>query len=220
MRSRLGRLFRKPRQPFVYVALGDSTVEGIGASHPSKSYASLVYSDLQRHYSPVTYHNFGKGGARVGDVTAHQLSQTVETQPQLITLSIGANDVIKRTNLRLFRAELHKLLGTLREQTTALIVMTNIPDFSFNNRIPASVKPVVRWRIRRYNAIILRAAAMNGVVLIDTFKDSAVTANRFPDALSADNFHPSDLGYTLWANTMLTVIHEELRRRRRAKQPA
>lgn len=220
MRARLGRLFHRPQQPFVYVALGDSTVEGIGASHPSKSYAALVHSDLSRHYAPVEYHNFGKGGARVSDVVATQLSKAVEAQPRLITLSIGANDIIKRTSLRLFRTELQRLLQTLREQTPALIVMTNIPDFSFNNRIPASVKPVVRLRIKQYNAIIRRAAAANGAVLIDTFKESAATALRFPEAVSSDNFHPSDLGYTLWANVMLTVIHEELKRRRKIKQPA
>lgn len=215
IRSRLGRLFRRPRQPFVYVALGDSTVEGIGASHPSKSYASLVYSDLSRHYAPVDYHNFGKGGARVSDVATNQLSKAIEAQPRLITLSIGANDIIKRTSLRLFRTDLQRLLQTLRERTSALIVMTNIPDFSFHNRIPASVKPVVRLRIRQYNNAIRLAAKANGVVLVDTFKESAVTALRFPEAVSGDNFHPSDLGYTLWANTMLTVIHEQLRRRKR-----
>lgn len=215
MRSRLGQLFRRPPRPFVYVALGDSTVEGIGASHPSKSYASLVYSDLSRHYAPVDYRNFGKGGARVSDVATAQLSKAIEAQPRLITLSIGANDVIKRTSLRLFRADLQRLLHTLREQTTALIVMTNVPDFSFHNRIPASVKPVVRLRIRQYNKIIRQAAQANNVVLVDTFKVSAVTALRFPEAVSGDNFHPSDLGYTLWADTMLTVIHEQLRRRRR-----
>lgn len=215
IRSRLGRLFRRPHRPFVYVALGDSTVEGIGASHPSKSYASLVYSDLSRHYAPVDYRNFGKGGARVSDVATAQLGKAIEAQPRLITLSIGANDVIKRTSLRLFRTDLQRLLRALREQTPALIVMTNVPDFSFHNRIPASVKPVVRLRIRQYNKIIRQAAQTNGVVLVDTFKASAVTALRFPEAVSGDNFHPSDLGYTLWADTMLTVIHEQLRRRGR-----
>jgi lysophospholipase L1-like esterase len=194
----------------VYVALGDSTVEGIGASHPSRSYASLVYSDLSRHYAPVDYRNFGKGGARVSDVVTTQLNSAVEAHPQLITLSIGANDVIKRTSLRLFRADLQRLLQTLREHTSALIVMTNVPDFSFHRRIPGSVKPVVRLRIQQYNSIITRAAQIHDVVLVDTFKESATTALRFPEAVSSDNFHPSDLGYTLWANTMLTVIHEEL----------
>lgn len=215
MRARLGRLFRRPRQPFVYVAIGDSTVEGIGASHPSRSYASLVYSDLSRHYAPVDYRNFGKGGARVSDVATAQLSKAIEAQPRLITLSVGSNDIIKRTSLRLFRTDLYRLLRTLREQTAALIVMTNVPDFSFHNRIPASVKPVVRMRIRQYNKIIRQAAKANGIVLVDTFKEGAVTALRFPEAVSSDNFHPSDLGYTLWANTMLTVIHEQLRQRKR-----
>jgi len=220
LRAQFGRLFRRPRPPFIYVALGDSTVEGIGASHPSKAYASLVYNDLNRHYAPVEYHNFGKGGARVSDVVTNQLQPAIEAKPRLITLSIGANDVIKRTSLRLFRADLRRLLRTLLEQTAATVVMTNIPDFSFNKRIPTSITPVIRLRIRQYNSIIQHAANENGAVLIDTFRESAVTARRFPEALSSDNFHPSDLGYTLWANTMLSVIHDELKQRHRRKQPA
>lgn len=220
LRAQFGRLFRRPRPPFIYVALGDSTVEGIGASHPSKSYASLVYSDLNRYYAPVEYHNFGKRGARVSDVVTNQLQQAIDAKPRLITLSIGANDVIKRTSLRLFRADLRRLLRTLLDQTAATVVMTNVPDFSFNKRIPASVKPVVRLRIRQYNSIIQRAADESGAVLIDTYKESAVTARRFPEAVSSDNFHPSDLGYILWANIMLTVIHEELKQRRRKRQLA
>jgi lysophospholipase L1-like esterase len=58
------------------------------------------------------------------------------------------------------------------------------------------------------------------VVLVDTFKESATTALRFPEAVSSDNFHPSDLGYTLWANTMLTVIHEELGRKKHGRTVA
>ncbi len=211
LRHKSHRLFRRRAEPLVYVALGDSTVEGVGASDASRAYTRLIYADLLRQYKNVTYHNFGKRGARVHDVVESQLQRAIATQPTLITLSIGANDALHQTSLKRFRADMRYLLTGLREQTQATIVMTNVPDFSFAPRIPGPLKPVIRLRIGQYNRVIASIANKLGVTLIDTFKESALVARRFPHAVSKDNFHPSDFGYTLWAHTMLTAIDEHMR---------
>lgn len=211
LRHRSHRLFRRRREPLVYVALGDSTVEGVGATDTSRAYTSLIYADLLRQYRHVTYHNLGKRGARVRDVVETQLNRAVEARPTLITLSIGANDALHQTSLKHFRTDMDYLLATLHEQTEAIIVMTNIPDFSFAPRVPAPLKPVIRLRIGQYNSIITEIGHEQSITLVDTFKESALVARRFPHAVSSDNFHPSDFGYTLWAHSMLTVIDEHMR---------
>lgn len=203
------RLHREPK-PFVYVALGDSTVEGTGASHHSRSYAHLVYVDLARYYDHASYYNFGKQGARIKDVLSKQLEETCAVMPDLVTISVGANDVLHNTNLRAFRRTFEQVLQTLNEQTRALVVVTTIPDFSFTKRIPGAAKPAVRLRIRQYNHVIREVAAAAGATVVDTFRESALIAKRFPEAVSNDNFHPSDFGYIFWANSLLTSIHEKL----------
>ena len=213
MRAAMRRIFRRRHAAFVYVAMGDSTVEGVGATHASNSYAHLIYLDLERHFKQVAYYNFGKRGARVEHVLANQVERAVQARPQLITISIGANDILHNTGLRTFRNQINALLGTLREQTAATIIMTNIPDFSFARRLPRPIKPVIHLRIWQYNGIIAKAAEAHDVAVVDTFRESKIIAERFPNALSDDNFHPSDFGYALWANTMLTIIYEHLRER-------
>lgn len=208
------RPFRREPEPFGYVALGDSTVEGIGATDKSKSYAHLIYTDLNKHYDKVNYENFGKHGARVHDVVTRQLDAAIKARPKLITLSVGANDILHGTNLRSFRDDMRALLHTL-SQTGALLIVTNVPDFSFTRRVPRAIKPAVRMRIKQYNRVIDNAAIAAGATVVDTFQESAVIAKRFPEAVSGDNFHPSDLGYLLWANTMLTIIHERMRNSKR-----
>lgn len=211
----VGRPFQRKPEQFRYVALGDSTVEGIGASDISKSYAHLIYADLSKHYPKVDYKNLGKRGARVHHVVTSQLDKAVEFHPHLVTISIGANDTLHGTNLRSFRDDMRLLLNRL-QQTGAVVIITNIPDFSFTRRVPRVAKLPVRVRIRQYNRIIASAAEAANATLIDTFRESAIIARRFPEAVSGDNFHPSDLGYLLWANTMLTIIHDKMRVGKRA----
>lgn len=213
-RELVQRPFHRETPPFVYIALGDSTVEGVGASDPSKAYTHLVYTDLSRHVKNVQYQNYGKRGARVHDVVQNQLDKAIAEKPSLITLSIGANDVIRGTNLKDFRRDINHVLQTLA-QTQSMVIFTNVPDFSFTRRVPKAVKPAVRMRIKQYNRIMARAADEHNATLVDTFGESYIIAKRFPEAVSDDNFHPSDLGYALWANTMLTVIHDKLRSYRR-----
>ncbi len=213
-RALLAGMWRHEAPLFVYAALGDSTAEGVGASHASRSYAALVHADLARYYQRIVYHNFGKAAARAHDVVTAQLERAIAAEPNLVTISIGANDVLGRVPLREFRADIRLLLRRLHEETTAVTVLTNIPDFSFAPRIPYAIKPAVRLRIKQYNAVIAKEAAALDATVVDTFTESAVIAKRFPEAVSQDKFHPSDLGYTLWANTMLTIIHTLLKQRR------
>ncbi len=208
--DQLRHLFRRPAIPFTYVALGDSTVEGVGATHASRTYAHLVYMELQHSFKRVTYTNLGKRGARIADVLTAQLERAIALKPDLITISIGANDVLHRTKLKVFRAQLNDLLSTLQHKTHAMIVLTNIPNFSLTRAVPRALKPVANLRINQYNDAILSIATLHKVTHIDTYHQSTIFAKSFPEAISGDNFHPSDFGYALWANTIVTAIHDKL----------
>jgi lysophospholipase L1-like esterase len=79
--------------PFRYVALGDSTVEGIGATSSATSYVGQIDSRLRERYGYVELTNLGVGGATSADVIRDQLPRAIELQPQLVTLSVGPNDI-------------------------------------------------------------------------------------------------------------------------------
>ena len=56
------------RTPLVYVALGDSTVEGEGASRQDASYVGRLYARLRSIYPAARMINLGIGGATSTDV--------------------------------------------------------------------------------------------------------------------------------------------------------
>ena len=76
-----------------YVALGDSTVAGLGASSPQTNYVSRLYSRLRDVYPGAQVTNLGVSGATSADLVRDQLPRVVALQPHLVTLSIGPNDI-------------------------------------------------------------------------------------------------------------------------------
>ena len=84
---------RDRRASLVYVALGDSTVEGIGATSRDRNYVSRLLDHLRAVYPNARVVNLGIGGATSADVLAGQLDQAVLLRPDLVTISIGPNDI-------------------------------------------------------------------------------------------------------------------------------
>ena len=59
-------------RPIVYVALGDSTVEGEGATRREANYVSRLHQRLRALYPAATAVNLGIGGATSADVARDQ----------------------------------------------------------------------------------------------------------------------------------------------------
>ena len=198
--------FSQPQRPFTYVALGDSTVQGIGASHPSRSTAGIIFATILANKKNALYHNLGVDGARISEVRRNQLEQAIAMQPDLITISVGANDIRFRTGLASFRSELTWLLEKLRAETDATIVITTIPDLSLTPRVPFLVKGITNLMVKRLNSVITDLAKEHKIICIDMYHQSRVYAAHYPELIASDGFHPSDLGYALWANTIISQI--------------
>lgn len=202
---KLRQFLFKPKK-FVYVAIGDSTVEGIGASHHSKSFPALVFEKIKQDKKEASYHNLGKGGAKVGDVIAHQLPTLLELKPDLVTISVGGNDLHKRTKLKHFERDFAYLIKTLKEKTDAEIIISNIPDVSLLPSLSAFVRFFSKFMARRLNRVINKHANKFSCILIDLYKGSKEHSKKYTDLISNDGFHPSDKGYALWANAIIAYL--------------
>lgn len=188
---------------FVYVAIGDSTVEGVGASDSSRSYPALVFEKIKQGKKGAYFYNLGKGGATIKDVVELQLTKAVELKPDLITISVGANDLRNRTKLRHFEKDFLELIKTLKEKTKAEIIISNIPDVSVAPSLSMLVKFLSRFVTGRLNRIINEHAKQFRCILIDIYTGSKIYGRKHTGLISADGLHPSDKGYALWANAII-----------------
>jgi acyl-CoA thioesterase-1 len=211
IRFYISRISKKdPSKPFVFIAIGDSTVEGVGATHPSRSYTGIIYSMIKEQFPKASYHNFGKFGASSKSVIDDQLGKAIELNPDLVTISVGANDINEKVLPPKFSRNLRVIIEKLQKETSAKIVINNLPDFTSSAAISPMHRRISSLVISRYNKAIEKVASEYDVFFVDLYKHSKLYAKHYPELIAEDNFHPSDFGYALWANTIMTAIQSHI----------
>ncbi len=182
-------------QNIAYVALGDSTAQGLGATHPSKGYVGLIGEELGAQ--PF---NLSKSGAKVEDVLYGQLPQLEKlpiTDKTIVTIEIGANDVAGDFDAAKFEAEMTELLDRLPEQT----VISDIPYFGASRYRSKEIN------VKVANDIMYRIAGERGFKLAALHEQ--MRRNGGLTMFAVDWFHPSDISYREnWAAAFLERIRE------------
>jgi len=194
-----------------YVALGDSTVEGVGASSPALNYVSRVHARLRRVYPDARLTNLGVGGATSADVLLRQLARAIELRPYLVTLSIGPNDITGRVPVKTYEKNLETILGRLTRETAAVVVANLIPDLAVTPRFNRSrERDAVAAHTVRFNDALARRARAHGVQLVDLYAASQREVPRRPELIGSDGYHPSDAGYARWAELLWQSVEARI----------
>jgi lysophospholipase L1-like esterase len=181
-----------------YVALGDSTVFGVGASNPQSTYVARLFTRLQGLYPRAQLSNLGVPGATAAELARSQLAVAVALHPSLVTLSVGPNDITGGKSAEQFAASLEQVFGGLRD-TGAPVVMNLIPDLATAPRFTPEEKVVVGQATVAFNEVVQRLGRQYGVEVIDLYHPTQQEFPSHPEFVSADNYHPSDAGYARWA---------------------
>jgi len=195
----------------LYVALGDSTVEGVGATSPDRNYVSRLHERLRAVYPSARVVNLGAGGATSADVLLRQLDRAIGLRPDLVTLSIGPNDITTRVPVATYEKNLETILGRLRYETTAVAVVNLIPDLAVTPRFSGSrLREAVGRQTIVFNEALERQGRAHGAELVNLYAASQREVPRQPELISADGYHPSDMGYALWAALVWTGVEARI----------
>lgn len=171
----------------VYVALGDSVAQGLGARVPAKGYVGLLAERLRKS-GPVQVVNLSASGARIHDVLDDQLPRLrALDRVDVVTLDIGGNDVRRYDPVR-FEREITALLASVPAGT----IVADLPYFMHGHW---ERDALVAGRLVREAAlaaglsVVPMHAALQGRGWVGMFRDYA-----------ADFFHPNDRGHRVWAD--------------------
>jgi lysophospholipase L1-like esterase len=185
------------------VWLGDSTAAGVGASSSAGALPSQVADGLGAPGTSVT--DLAVSGARVADVLADQVPKVAGLKPDLVLISVGANDTIHLTGRGTFRHTYEELLRALPRGVP--VVMLGVPDMGAIPRFAQPLRAVAGWRGRHLDGEVRHVAAGAGAIYADIAGPTGPPFRRHPDRyFAADDFHPSDAGYGLWADAVLKVL--------------
>lgn len=190
--------------PVNYVALGDSTGEGVGAREGG--YVARLFKRIvaRRRGSELT--NLCVSGATTSDVLRNQLQGALRDDVNFVTLGIGINDVGHGFSADQFAKNYEEILSRLKQNTSATIVVTNIPDISSAPRIPEIIRGEYQRLIAEFNQRLEEIASRHGVIVFDVHAATREQLPAHPEFFSADGFHPSDTGYEFWAEKMWPTV--------------
>jgi acyl-CoA thioesterase I len=181
---------------FTYVALGDSTGVGVGASSGG-GYVERLYQRLLPVRPGARLVNLCESGAGAADVLEAQVPRARHGEPSLITLGIGTNDVIWQVPDEAFAVNLEEIAVSL-SSLRAPVVLMNIPDLALAPVAARYDRTLYERRIEVFNEHVEATAARHHFTLADLF--GATKRLRGKDGLfSPDGFHPSAEGYEEWA---------------------
>jgi acyl-CoA thioesterase I len=179
----------------LWVVLGDSTAQGLGAPGPMGGYVGQVLAGLrQRTGERWRVLNLSLSGALIRDVQRDQLPR-IPAGADLVTCGIGANDILYSTPAKVL-ADLRGLIGAVPVGTVVLDLPLPAGIWGILGR--ASVPYVAR-----INQTIRQAAAARGLPVAEV---SAHFLPPWAGKFGPDNFHPSQDGYRDWARALLTAI--------------
>jgi len=184
---------------FVYVALGDSAAQGIGASRADRGYVGLLARHIEQTTGKtVRVVNLSVSGAKIVDVISKQVPLLKNYQPDLITVEIGGNDVVQYDALK-FKAQ----YATLATSLPAGTVVGNLPYFGGRIRRDKEVMSA--------NQVIALESAQNKLKIVDLYGETKQHKSLLNN--SFDLFHPSDRGYKNWEAAFWKVLLPSLRPR-------
>ncbi|MCS6863209.1 MAG: GDSL-type esterase/lipase family protein [Abditibacteriales bacterium] len=193
----------------VYVAMGASDTQSVGASRQEMGY---VYQILRRLRAETganwKLENVGKSGALVTDLAERQLPLAVRFKPKVVTLWTGGNDVRGDISLQTFEENLERIFQTLTTKTDAVIAAANLPRMSeqpFAAAMSAAEKRQMQTRADAINAITTRLAQKYGVHVVDL---GAGDLMYNPANMAADGLHLNDAGHTGLAERFWAVLSE------------
>ena len=191
--------------PERYLALGDSFTIGTGTT-PNRSFPAQVARAWRDAGQDVVLQNPAVNGYTTDDLIALELPLVASFRPTLVTLLIGANDIVQGSREDRYRAQLARIHAAIRAGAhDARVVALPQPDWSRSPAAAGFGDPAVRARtIERFNAVAREEAERAGAEWIDLFPLMRAQAQK--GMVAPDGLHPSAESYGEWARELATLL--------------
>jgi lysophospholipase L1-like esterase len=180
-----------------YVALGDSTTEGLEDLAPGGGYrgfADRLAAQLARENPGLLYANLAIRGRKAWQVRAEQLEPALALRPDLASIIAGLNDILRaRCDLDAVAGELDAIVSALRHQGATVLGMT-FPDTA---QLMPAARPA-RGRVLTFNEHLRAIARRRGMKLVDLERNGIVDARLW----SVDRLHANAAGHARIAAAM------------------
>ena len=185
-----------------YVAIGDSTTEGLDDPDGRGGYrgwANRLAEQVAAAQGSLLYANLAIRGRVARQIREEQLDRAAAMQPDLATVVAGMNDLVRpRFDAEAVGEEIELMQRTLVEVGATVLTFT-LPDLGKVMPLAKRLAP----RTIALNEALRRASARTGGILVDLAAHSFASDPRL---WSHDRFHANALGHERIAAALAHAI--------------
>jgi lysophospholipase L1-like esterase len=180
-----------------YLALGDSFTIGTGSSE-QEAFPARLKALLEKRGATVKLLNPAVNGYSTQELIDDELPTIAPFKPTLVTLAVGANDIVRGRPPDAYRANLKKIFAALPAKAVVAIPQ---PDWSLSPVAKAfgDVR-ALREKIVLYNRILAEEAKAAGARYVDLFP--LMTKQAQAKDIAEDGLHPSAHAHLQWAEAL------------------
>jgi acyl-CoA thioesterase-1 len=150
----------------------------------------------------VVLRNPAVNGYRTDDLIVEELPLIAPFRPTLVTILIGANDIVAASSDERYRGQLRLINVRVREDAPdSAVYALPQPDWSLSRAGASFGDPAeIASRIERFNDIARAEAERAGGAYVDIFPLMRDQMRR--GMIAPDGLHPSAAAYAEWAEAL------------------
>ncbi|MEO6509164.1 MAG: GDSL-type esterase/lipase family protein, partial [Patescibacteria group bacterium] len=176
-----------------YVVMGDSTAAGQGADY-KKGIAVGSAQHLAKEYQ-VTLTNFSKSGSVTQDILKIQLKKAIHSNPDIVMISVGGNDVTHLTSVNSIYHDTAKIVSELiKNNCNVKIVLTASPDMGSPPKLLQPLRHFAGIRTGQINKSFYKVIQENSLTLAPIAEKTGTLFRKDTSLFSTDKFHPNEEG--------------------------
>ncbi len=184
-----------------YLALGDSFTIGTGGP-PDLSFPSQLKRALLKKGLDVRLENVAVNGYSTREVIDEELEALPRFKPDVVTLAVGANDVVRHDDEAEYRANLKRIFKAIAAVKPHKVLVLPQPDWSQSPVAAGFGEPAaLRRRIEAHNTILAEEAKLAGATYVELFAQFVEQARQ--GLVAPDGLHPNAKAYNAWANALV-----------------
>jgi lysophospholipase L1-like esterase len=192
------------------LAIGSSSIEGVGASRPDLGYVPLVEAGLREAFpdARITVINRGIGGETTADTVNRLQAEIDAARPHLVIWQLGTNDMLRDLTLARVVSDFERGRDILDAAGVDVVLIdpqrlpenTDNDGFRGRNTLLAGVSGTIAYLgTREGYAVDPRFDPMSGWVGLEG------------GGVGPDDLHLNDAGYACWAANTVAGLGGALR---------
>lgn len=193
------------------IAFGESTVAGIGApTHQTALTGHLASTLNSRTGRSVNWFVVARSGITARESLGELVPKLSGQKADVVVIALGVNDSIAFHTSRRWAFDMEQLIYAVRREVgESLVLLAGVPPLDHFPVLPRPLSFVLGARSASLDRASAQIAAKFERVIHVPFR---IEKARARELFCLDGFHPSELGYSLWAEQLAAAFQSGTRK--------